>query len=209
MKLVESALVAHFKAPIYVDHLLLAASRSVYKEGEEGITCILNTSALTCVYDGEHITKYLLNGGYVFGDEGSSNELSKLFISDIIKGFAPKELSDLYKLNFNSDFNNLMKTFYSGIAIQSFDSTVYFLIEHAGNPYVINLIKKNFQNFIKRNLSKLEGVEYHKIKIVGKFAYHFKDLLQETFEENNIKIDAIVESAMEGLIDYHIKHPIY
>lgn len=207
-KIIESALIAHFKAPIYVDHLLLAASRSLYQD-EAGITSIVDSSTLTCLYDGEYIVKYLFNGGYILGDEGSSSELAKLFISDLVKGFVPQNLSDIYMTNFDTNFNNLMETFYSGFAIQSLNTTVQFLYEHSDDPYVLNLIKTNFTLYVERNLCKFDDIYNKKIKIIGSFAYRFRDVLIEVLKEKGITVDSIVESAMDGLIEYHKNHPIY
>ena len=207
-KLIESALVAHFKTPIYVDHILLGASRSLYQD-ETGITCIMNTSSATCQYNGNRITKYGLSGGYILGDEGSRTELSKLFISDIIKGFVPQELSEEYNKLYETNTNSLLEALYRGPAFQAFESTADFLIDHANNPYVKQLIKTNFQNFTKRNLIKYDNHTDKRIRIVGKFAFRFKDLLQEVFDEKHLKVEKIVETSMQGLIEYHIKHPIY
>ena len=206
--MIESALVAHFKTPIYVDHILLGASRSLYQD-ETGITCIMNTSSATCQYNGNRITKYGLSGGYILGDEGSRTELSKLFISDIIKGFVPQELSEEYNKLYETNTNSLLEALYRGPAFQAFESTADFLIDHADNPYVKQLIKTNFQNFTKRNLIKYDNLTDKRIRIVGKFAFRFKDLLQEVFDEKHLKVEKIVETSMQGLIEYHIKHPIY
>ena len=83
------------------------------------------------------------------------------------------------------------------------------MIDHADNPYVKQLIKTNFQNFTKRNLIKYDNLTDKRIRIVGKFAFRFKDLLQEVFDEKHLKVEKIVETSMQGLIEYHIKHPIY
>lgn len=43
------------------------------------------------------------------------------------------------------------------------------------------------------------------IHFVGSVAFHFQDLLKEAIEEMNIKLGKIIQSPMEGLIEYHSK----
>ncbi len=207
-KLIESALVAHFKAPIYVDHFMLGAARAVFKD-EPGITCVMNTSSATCLYDGESITKFSFNGGYILGDVGSSSELSRLFISDIIKGFVPKDLADEFKKDFDTNLSGLMGMLYNGPAFEALNEAAQFLYEHADNEYISELIKTNFENFINGNLGNYDELKNQKIRVVGDFAFRFKDILQEVLKEKKIEVDKIIESAIDGLMEYHINHPIY
>ena len=207
-RLIESALVAHFKSPIYVDHIMLGSARAVFQD-EPGITCVINTSSATCLYDGETITKFGFNGGYILGDVGSSSELARLFISDIIKGFVPKKLAEEYKKHFDTNLSGLIGTLYNGPAFEALDETAKFLFEHSDNDYVSQLIKTNFENFINGNLGNYDELKNQKIRVVGDFAYRFKEILQKAMNEKKIEVDKIIGSAMDGLQEYHINHPIY
>jgi N-acetylglucosamine kinase-like BadF-type ATPase len=187
---------------------MLGAARAVFKD-EPGITCVMNTSSATCLYDGESITKFSFNGGYILGDVGSSSELSRLFISDIIKGFVPKDLADEFKKDFDTNLSGLMGMLYNGPAFEALNEAAQFLYEHADNEYVSELIKTNFENFINGNLGNYDELKNQKIRVLGDFAFRFKDILQKVFKEKKIEVDKIIGSAMDGLQEYHINHPIY
>ena len=89
-----ASLVAQFKTPIQVESDLLAAARGLFK-CEAGIACILGTGSNSCFYNGKIIVKNVRAGGYILGDEGSGAVLGKHFLSDVLKGLAPKEVISL------------------------------------------------------------------------------------------------------------------
>ena len=93
--------------------------------------------------------------------------------------------------------------------IKSGTSTAKFLFEHSDNDYMSQLIKTNFENFINGNLGNYDELKNKKIRVVGDFAYRFKEILQKAMNEKKIEVDKIIESAMDGLQEYHINHPIY
>ena len=85
-------MVAQFKTPIQVESDLLAAARGLFK-CEAGIACILGTGSNSCFYDGKIVVKNVRAGGYILGDEGSGAVLGKMFLSDVLKGLAPKDVT--------------------------------------------------------------------------------------------------------------------
>ena len=87
-----ASLVAQFKTPIQVESDLLAAARGLFK-CEAGIACILGTGSNSCFYDGKIVVKNVRAGGYILGDEGSGAVLGKMFLSDVLKGLAPKDVT--------------------------------------------------------------------------------------------------------------------
>lgn len=93
IKIVESSLVAQFKTPVTVESDLLGAARGLLVY-DEGLACILGTGSNSCLYDGEKIVKNVRPLGFILGDEGSGSALGRLFLSDVLKGLAPKELAD-------------------------------------------------------------------------------------------------------------------
>ena len=46
----------------------------------------------SCFYDGKIVVKNVKAGGYILGDEGSGAVLGKMFLSDVLKGLAPKDV---------------------------------------------------------------------------------------------------------------------
>lgn len=95
-----ASLVAQFKTPIQVESDLLAAARGLFK-CEAGIACILGTGSNSCFYDGKIVVKNVKAGGYILGDEGSGAVLGKMFLSDVLKGLAPKDvMADFLKISY-------------------------------------------------------------------------------------------------------------
>lgn len=116
-----ASLVAQFKTPIQVESDLLAAARGLFK-CEAGIACILGTGSNSCFYDGKIVVKNVRAGGYILGDEGSEAVLGKMFLSDVLKGLAPKDvMADFSK----SSASVLMRSWNQCITVLS--RTVFFL----------------------------------------------------------------------------------
>ena len=92
-KIVESSLVAQFKTPVTVESDLVGAAHGLLQR-EAGLACILGAGSNSCFYDGEKITKSVTAGGFILGDEGSGSSIGRLFLSDVLKDLAPRELSE-------------------------------------------------------------------------------------------------------------------
>ena len=103
---------AQFKTPIQVESDLLAAARGLFK-CEAGIACILGTGSNSCFYDGKIIVKNVKAAGYILGDEGSGAVLGKLFLADLLKGLAPKELANEFHEKFRISVNDVMESVYN------------------------------------------------------------------------------------------------
>lgn len=49
----------------------------------------------------EIVVKNVKAGGYILGDEGSGAVLGKMFLSDVLKGLAPKDvMADFLKISY-------------------------------------------------------------------------------------------------------------
>lgn len=107
-----ASLVAQFKTPIQVESDLLAAARGLFK-CESGIACILGTGSNSCFYDGKIVVKNVKAAGYILGDEGSGAVLGKLFLADLLKGLAPKELASEFHEKFRISANDVMESVYN------------------------------------------------------------------------------------------------
>ncbi|MBQ0069664.1 MAG: hypothetical protein KBT09_07935, partial [Bacteroidales bacterium] len=92
-KIVEASLVAQFKTPVTVMSDLLGAARGLLVH-EPGLACILGTGSNSCLYDGQNIVKSVRSLGFILGDEGSGAALGRLFLGDVLKNVAPREIID-------------------------------------------------------------------------------------------------------------------
>lgn len=197
-----ASLVAQFKTPIQVESDLLAAARGLFK-CEAGIACILGTGSNSCFYDGKIIVKNVKAAGYILGDEGSGTVLGKLFLADLLKGLAPKELANEFHEKFRISVNDVMESVYNLPFPNRFLGTIaYFLGDYMDNEYVYNLLTNNLRSFFNRNVCQYDYINYP-IRFVGSLAYAYPDILQEVAQEFGVEIDVIEETPMNGLIEFH------
>lgn len=197
-----ASLVAQFKTPIQVESDLLAAARGLFK-CEAGIACILGTGSNSCFYDGKIIVKNVKAAGYILGDEGSGAVLGKLFLADLLKGLAPKELANEFHEKFRISVNDVMESVYNLPFPNRFLGTIaYFLEDYMDNEYVYNLLTNNLRSFFNRNVCQYDYINYP-IRFVGSLAYAYPDILQEVAQEFGVEIDVIEETPMNGLIEFH------
>ena len=197
-----ASLVAQFKTPIQVESDLLAAARGLFK-CEAGIACILGTGSNSCFYDGKIIVKNVRAGGYILGDEGSGAVLGKTFLSDVLKGLAPKDLMSNFFDKFRITPNEVMESVYNRPFPNRFLSTLsYFLADHTDNDYAYHLITDNLRRFFTRNVCQYDYKSYP-IRFVGSLAHTYATILREVAREFDIELEVIEETPMNGLIEFH------
>lgn len=197
-----ASLVAQFKTPIQVESDLLAAARGLFK-CEAGIACILGTGSNSCFYDGKIVVKNVKAGGYILGDEGSGAVVGKLFLADLLKGLAPKEIADEFHEKFRISANDVMESVYNLPFPNRFLGTVaYFLFDYMDNCYVYDLVTNNLRNFFNRNICQYDYHSYP-IRFVGSLAYAQSAIVREIGNEFGVHIDIIEETPMNGLIEFH------
>ncbi len=200
--IVKASLEAQFKTPSVIESDLLGSARALFQD-EAGIACILGTGSNSCFYDGENIVKNVKSLGYILGDEGSGASLGKAFISDCLKGLAPKELIEPFYRKYKIDPDEIMDYVYSKPFPNRLLSVLsFFLYEHLEHPYINNLVRRNLRSFFERNILQYEYTEYP-IRFVGSVAKMYSFILREIAQEIGIYIDVIIENPIKGLIEYH------
>ena len=137
------------------------------------------------------------------GDEGSGAVLGKLFLSDVLKGLAPKEIMTDFFEKFRINSNEVMESVYNRPFPNRFLGTLsYFLADYVNDNYVFDLITNNLRNFFTRNVCQYDYKNYP-IRFVGSLAYSYADMLREVTHEFGIELDVIEETPMNGLIEFH------
>ncbi|MDR0961343.1 MAG: hypothetical protein LBM62_02120 [Mediterranea sp.] len=201
-EMVESSLIAQFKSRVEVESDLLGASRGLFGN-KPGIVCIIGSDSSSCFYDGTHIAKNVLSGGYVLDGEGGGSMLGKLFLSDVLKELAPAEIMEAFYDKFRIIPANILESVYHLPNPSRFLGTVaYFLAEYTDNEYVHNLIAGNFRRFFERNIMQYDYHSYP-IRVIGSLAFDCSSILTDTVEKLGISISKIQATSMKGLIKYH------
>ena len=201
-RIIESSLVAQFKTPVTVMSDLLGAARGLLVR-EQGLACILGTGSNSCFYDGKEIVKNVPALGFILGDEGSGAALGRVFLGDALKGLAPQELTeaffDKYKVTRAEVLDAVLN---NPAATRNLRTYSFFLSEHLDNPYVHELIVKEFMRFFERNVAQYDYKSYP-VNFVGAIATTYSEILLEVANDFGATVRKILLSSMPGLIAYH------
>jgi len=205
--IVKASLIAQFKTVVDVESDLLAAARGLFKN-ETGIACILGTGSNSCLYDGEGVVKNVSPAGYILGDEGSLAVFGKLFLADLLKDSAPEEVAVSFYEKFGLNTDQIMSAIYDNPSPTRFLATVAaFLAEHLDNEYVYDMLLRNLRSFFTRNICQYDYKE-QRIRFTGPGAYLYSDILMDIAKEFGAKVDLILESSIQGLIEFHSRDEI-
>ena len=201
-KIIESSLVAQFKTPVTVMSDLLGAARGLLVR-EPGLACILGTGSNSCLYDGHEIVKNVPALGFILGDEGSGAALGRVFLGDALKGLAPRQLAeaffDKYKVTRAEVLDAVLN---NPAATRNLRAYSFFLSEHLDNPYVHELITREFMRFFERNVAQYDYKNYP-VNFVGPIATTYSEILLEVANSFGATVRKIVLSSMPGLVAYH------
>ena len=181
---------------------MLAAARGRCGR-EAGITCILGTGSNSCFYDGKEIVNHISPLGFILGDEGSGAVLGKLLVGDILKN----QLSPAIKEAFLKQFDLTVPEIIDRVYRQPFPNRFLaslspFIAQHLEEPGIRQLVLGSFIAFLRRNVMQYDYTQYP-AHFIGSVAHCYKEILQEAAQETGIRIGKILQSPMEGLIQYH------
>lgn len=189
-------------ARVSVESDLLGAARAVLGH-VAGIACILGTGANSCVYDGGRIAGHIPPLGYILGDEGSGAVLGRNFLNGILKGWLPAALRDEFLAETGQSYADIIARVYrQPLANRYLASIAPFVLRHVGEPSVRQLVADNFEAFFRFNVLRYQS-PLRQLACVGGVAYHFKDILSEVAQSHGFQLVRVLESPIEGLMEYH------
>lgn len=170
---------------------------------EAGLACILGAGSNSCFYDGEKITKSVTAGGFILGDEGSGSSIGRLFLSDVLKDLAPRELSEEFLAANKATKATLMDAVYNNPhANNNLHDYSFFLADHLDNEYARTLVTNEIKRFFDRNLCQYDYKDYP-VCFVGTIATRYSELLLQVAYSYNMNVKKIVSESMPGLVAYH------
>lgn len=188
---------------IEVDTDLLGAARALCGR-EPGIACIMGTGSNSCYYDGERIRDNVSPLGYILGDEGSGAVLGKLLVGDVLKRQLPEALCEKFLKQYGLDRLSIITRVYKESAANRFLASLSpFLLENIGEPAVRSLVISSFTAFFRRNVLNYDKATQLSVGFVGSIAWHYKPFLTEAAEACGLTVGKVIQSPMDGLIDFH------
>ncbi len=126
-----------------------------------------------------------------------------MFISDMLKGFAPKELTQSFYEKFMVTPNVLMDDVYANpLPSRALSKYSSFLAEHLDNAYAYQLVYTAFMRFFARNIAAYDYHEYP-LCFVGSTGVLYKDILEKAASDFGVEISKITRYSMPGLVEYH------
>ena len=187
---------------IEINSDLLAAARAMCGH-ETGIACILGTGSNSCLFDGEKIIGNTPSLGYILGDEGSGAHLGRQLLSDCLKKQLPKKICDKFFEQYDLNVATILEnTYHSSLPNRWLAGFTPFLSENKEVPEIKMMLKECFKQFFQRNTMTYRR-SWLPIHIIGNIGIHFSEEIKETAESLGLSIGNIVDSPMNGLIEYH------
>jgi glucosamine kinase len=189
---------------IAVESDLMAAAHSLCQH-EAGLACIMGTGSNSCYYNGTEITKHVPSLGYILGDEGSGANIGRRLVADILKHQLPDDVTEHFFATFRYTREEILEHVYKNPFPNRFlAGFATYVGENIGIPALRTLVKSGFNKFFKRNIRQYPEAENHPVHFTGSIAWHFREILAESAEENGFRVGLITQSPMDGLIRFHI-----
>lgn len=199
-EIISNALSRIFKnAFVSVDIDIIA---SIYATAgtSKGICCILGTGSNISYFDGTRIHDSKHGLGYILGDEGSGTFFGRQLITSFLYGTMPPELSEEFYKKYKIDKESIIKRVYQEPSPNFYlASFAPFMSDHISHPFIVELLKKGFNEFIETNIKSYPDYKNQTCHFVGSIAYHFSDILKELCETQGIKAGKILKHPIEEL----------
>ena len=190
------------KNGIEVNTDMLAVARGLCGH-KPGIACIMGTGSNSCFYNGEEIVNNISPLGFILGDEGSGAVLGKLLVGDILKNQLPPAIKEAFLKQFDLTAPEIIDRVYRQPFPNRFLASLSpFLAQHLEEPAIRSLVLNSFIAFLRRNVMQYDYKQYP-VHFIGSVAHCYKEILQEAAQTTGIQIGKILQSPMEGLIQYH------
>lgn len=181
---------------------MLAAARGLCGH-DAGIACILGTGSNSCFYDGREIVSNISPLGFILGDEGSGAVLGKLLVGDVLKNQLPPAIKEAFLKEFDLTAPEIIDRVYRQPFPNRFLASLSpFIARHLDEPALRTLVFNSFIAFLRRNVMQYD-YEHFTVHFIGSVAHCYKEILQEAAQETGVRIGKILQSPMEGLIEYH------
>lgn len=203
-KIVEDALRQVTGAKkVVVESDMLAAAHALAGH-EKGVVCILGTGSNACAWDGRKVVEQMPSLGYVAGDEGSGNYMGKRVLQYYAYHTFDEELRTCFEMNWGSDLTPILRSIYKEpFANRYLAQFTQLLFENRGHFMVENIIEDSLNEFFRHHILKFRMSWKQPIHFTGSIAWGFRDVIADLCHQYELEPGKIVQSPMEGLIEYY------
>ena len=188
---------------VMVTHDLMAACHALLGH-EKGIACILGTGSNSCLYDGSNIVEQAVSLGYLIGDEGSGMHIGREVVKAYFYGFMPEDLRQKFDQTYHLTREELLENLYHKEQPSRFlASFARFAGENQLCPYIHELVKDCFVEFVKAFVCRYDNYKSMRINFVGSVAYHFQSILEETVSGFGLTMGKVMATPSDGLVRFY------
>lgn len=201
--MVKNAITRHIATKhIEIGSDMLGAARALCGH-RPGIACILGTGSNSCYYDGNRIMDNVSPLGFILGDEGSGAHLGKTLTGDLLKNQMTPQLKEQFLESLGLTPAEIIDRVYRRPFPNRFLASMSpFIAAHIDQPCIRKMVHDSFMAFIRRNVMQYDYT-HHTVHFTGSIASHYREILEEVCREMHISTGTIVQSPMNGLIEYH------
>lgn len=202
-EIVSNALSTIFKnAFVSVDNDIIGSAYACCGN-KPGISCILGTGSNISYSDGNEIIPGNHGLGYILGDEASGSYFGKLLLTHFLYGKMPKMLAKDFKKTYQVKKESIITRIYQKPFPNTYlASFAPFLSKFCNHPYIISLLRGGFNDFIQTNIKPYSDYTNLPCHFVGSIAFHFKDILIDCCNKENVKVGKILKHPIEELYEF-------
>ena len=140
------------------------------------------------------------------GDEGSGSHLGRKLVQAYFYREMPAELQVEFEKEVPGGKSEILDNLYEkpnpNLYLSRFTR---FLNTHSSHPFVEELSKDSFREFIRRHVLKYEGHKSLPIHFVGSISHFFEKPLREVVEEFGLNMGQIIKAPIDKLVAYHLE----
>ena len=192
-------------AEVLVKEDTFAAIYATADINKKSIVCILGTGSNCSYFDGENVIQKITSLGYILMDDASGNYFGRQLLRDYYFNRIPKAIAEKFNENFELDAETIKNHLYKKPNPNTYLAKfARFLIENKDSNYAQELIRREMDIFITRQILQFTNAKEIPIHFTGSIAYYLKEELIECLNDHGLKAGNIIRRPIDGLLKYHI-----
>lgn len=190
---------------IQVHDDLLGVARALFQD-RSGIACILGTGSNSGLYENGKISDKVPALGYSLGDEGGGADIGKRLVNALHKRSLNDQLREAIIADEGLSMDQILENVYGKPhANRYLASLTRIAAKYIEHQEIRDIVSAAFTDFVNKNVSKYSHYSDLEIGFAGSVAFYFKEILAEVMETHRLKINQIIPSPIEGLVQFHRK----
>jgi len=187
---------------INVDSNLLGAAYATCGQNE-GLNCVIGTESNISYFDGKLIEEINSGFGYILDDEGSGTLFGKKLLTDFLYNKMPPELALFFYKEYKINKEIITKNIYQKpLPNYYLASYAPFMRHHQNHPYINNILKIGFENYIVNNIVPFNNYKNVNTHFVGSVAYNFKEEMLLVCKKYDVKVGSFLEKPISALYNF-------